>query len=375
MVKSQKPDIPASLKGIFDGVDSLNQDSTLLSDENSLSIVNDWIDTGSYALNAVLSGSLYKGVPAGRLTGFVGPSQSFKTVLINKIIGNAQRKGYFAAVWDTENALDAQTAINCGMDPARTKYYPVRSVEDTRNQIAKLLADIIAANDPDLKIIIAIDSLGNLSGAKEQADIEKGKDASDMGQKAKALRSMLRSLTYLTAKARVPLLFTNHIYENPTAMYPELIKKQSGGLGPLYIASILAQLSTRNEKIAENEDQASVAIAHSVSGATLSVMTVKNRFVPAFLKTEIYNNFRTGPDRWAGLSTMAVAFGVVKPEKEGGTTYVFNGEKIGRESVWAKNTTLWENSLLAALETTLKEQVCYSNATTAAPTPAEETAS
>ncbi len=64
----------SSLKDIFEAVDALNTDASLLSEENSLSIVNDWIDTGSYALNAIFSGSVYRGVPVGRVTGFSGPS-------------------------------------------------------------------------------------------------------------------------------------------------------------------------------------------------------------------------------------------------------------------------------------------------------------
>jgi len=214
----------SSLKDIFEAVDALNTDASLLSEENSLSIVNDWIDTGSYALNAIFSGSVYRGVPVGRVTGFSGPSGAGKTLIINKIIANAQKKGYFAAIWDTEAAVDRQSAEGVGIDPSRVKYYPVETVEDCRNQIATFLDKIIAANDPNLKVIIAIDSLGNLASAKELRDVTEGKDAADMGTKAKAMKSMMRALTFKAAKARVPILFTNHIYDNPTSLYPELVK-------------------------------------------------------------------------------------------------------------------------------------------------------
>ena len=346
----------SSMKDIFEAVDALNADASLLSDDNSLSIVGDWIDTGSYALNAIFSGSLYKGIPVGRVTGFSGPSGAGKTLIVNKIIANAQKKGYFAAVWDTEAAVDRQSAEGVGIDPKRLKYYPVETVEDCRNQIATFLDKIIAANDPNLKVIIAIDSLGNLASAKELRDVTEGKDAADMGTKAKAMKSMMRALTFKAAKARVPILFTNHIYDNPTSLYPELVKKQSGGSGPIYLASLLVQLATRNEKIDKNEDQESVAVAHSVSGVTLTAMTVKNRFAPPFLKAELYLNFRTGLSKYAGLKDMAIAFGLIQAS---GPTFIMNGEKIGYAKTWENDPDFWEKKVLPLLEQTLNEKVRF----------------
>ena len=349
----------SSLKDIFEAVDALNADASMLSEDNSLSIVGDWIDTGSYALNAIFSGSLYKGIPVGRITGFSGPSGAGKTLIVNKIIANAQKKGYFAAVWDTEAAVDKQSAEGVGIDPKRLKYYPVETVEDCRNQIATFLDKIIAANDPNLKVIIAIDSLGNLASAKELRDVTEGKDAADMGTKAKAMKSMMRALTFKAAKARVPILFTNHIYDNPTSLYPELVKRQSGGSGPVYLASLLVQLATRNEKIDKNEGEESIAVAHNVSGVTLSAMTVKNRFAPPFLKAELYNNFRSGLSRYAGLADMAVAFGVIT---QTGSTFQLNGEKIGYRKTWENDTEFWEKRVIPSLEETLKEKVRYGGA-------------
>lgn len=349
----------SSLKDIFDAVDALNPDASLLSEENSLSIVSDWIDTGSYALNAIFSGSVYGGVPVGRIIGFSGPSGAGKTLIINKIIANAQKKGYFAAIWDTEAAVDRQSAEGVGIDSKRLKYYPVETVEDCRNQVATFLDKIIAAKDPNLKVIIAIDSLGNLASSKELRDVQEGKDAADMGTKAKAMKSMMRALTFKAAKARVPILFTNHIYDNPTSLYPELVKKQSGGSGPIYLASLLVQLATRNEKIDKNEDQESIGVAHNVSGVTLSAMTVKNRFVPPFLKAELYNNFRTGLTRYAGLADMAISMGVVTGDK----TYSLGTEKIGYRRNWENDADFWEKKALPLLEITLKEKVCYGTVT------------
>lgn len=352
----------SSMKDIFAAVDALNPEASMLNDENSLSIVNEWFDTGSFALNAIISGSLYKGIPRGRIVGFQGPSQAGKSLIINKIMANAQKVGYFAAIWDSEVAIDRGFAEGVGMDTSRTKYYPVETVEDCRNQISTFLDKLILTNDPSIKVIIAIDSLGNLASSKEIKDAQEGKDAMDMGTRAKALKSMMRALTYKAAKARATILFTNHIYDNPGEMHPSLVKTASGGKGPGYLASILIQLALRNEKIEKNEDEEAVAIAHSVSGTTISALTVKNRFAPPYCKTELYNNYRTGLSKYAGLYDIALAFGVIT---EDGHSYCFNGEKISRSRNWLKDApTIWEEKIMPALEEVLKVKMCYSNTVT-----------
>lgn len=344
-----------SLKSIFGDIDKMNPDGTVLED-SSISTPSDWIDTGSKALNAIISGSLYKGVPVGRITGFAGPSGAGKTLIINKIMANAQKKGYIAVIWDSEVAVDKQSAVNVGMDLKKTKYYPVETIEECRNQISTFLDNVIAAkdSDPDLKFIVSIDSLGNLASSKEIEDARKGKDAADVGQRAKATKSMMRAITYKAAKAGVPILFSNHIYEG-MEMFPSLIKNQAGGKGPIYLASVLVQLATRNEKVSENPDESSIAIANNVSGVTMSAMTVKNRIVPPFLKTELYLNFKTGLDINTGLFDIALALGVIQ---QAGKTYQVNGESIGYRKNVEKDPSFWEK-ISPLLEEKLQQELRY----------------
>lgn len=345
----------SNLKDIFGSVDKMNPDSSTL-DETSISTPSDWIDTGSRALNAIISGSVHKGVPVGRIVGFAGPSGAGKTLIINKILANAQKKGYIAVIWDSEVAVDKQSAKNVGMDLKKTKYYPVETIEDCRNQISTFLDNVITARaeDPELKFIVSIDSLGNLASSKEIEDARKGKDAADVGQRAKAMKSMMRSITYKAAKAGVPILFSNHIYEG-MEMFPSMIKNQAGGKGPIYLASVLVQLSTRTEKVSENPDESSIAIANNVSGVTMSAMTVKNRVVPPFLKTELYLNFRSGLDVNAGLFDIALALNVLETN---GKTYKFQGESIGYRKNIEKDAELWEK-ILPVLEKKLSEELKY----------------
>lgn len=341
------------LKNIFGSVDKLNPDSSIL-DEASISTPTDWIDTGSRALNAIISGSLNRGIPVGRITGFAGPSGAGKTLIMNKIMANAQKKGYIAVIWDSEVAVDKESAKNVGMDLKKTKYYPVETIEDCRNQVSTFLDNVIEANDPDLKFIIAIDSLGNLASSKEINDARLGKDAADVGQRAKATKSMMRAITYKAAKARVAVLFSNHIYEG-MEMFPSLIKNQAGGKGPIYLASILVQLSLKNEKVSENPEEKSIAIAHNVSGITMGALTVKNRIVPPFLKTELYLNFKSGLDTNAGLFDIALAFNVIQ---QNGKTYTFQNESIGYRKNIEKDSVLWEK-ICPILQETLQKELRY----------------
>lgn len=355
-----KEELPAGLKDAFKALNKMNSDSAILS-ENALSVVNEFIDTGSMALNAIVSGSLTGGVPKGRITGLVGPTGSGKTLILNKIIANAQKSDpdVWGVVWDTENAYDPQMAINVGANPDRIKVNPVATVEECRNQIATFLDGIIA--DPSLhgKIVIGIDSLGNLASAKEIADAEKGKNAVDMGMRAKSLKSMMRVLTHKCAKANATLLFTNHIYDDPACMFPSLVKSQAGGKGPLYLASLLIQLAVTQEKMeSSGEKEKFIPMANRVKGVNLRALTVKNRFVPPFLETSMYLNFKTGLYKYSGLLEMAEAYDIVKRE---GNTYVSqSGEKLGFKKAFRDSAQLWEDHIIPNLDIALQKDLVFS---------------
>ena len=140
-------------------------------------------------------------------------------------------------------------------------------------------------------------------------------------------------------------------------MFPSLVKTQSGGKGPIYLASVLVQLSTRNEKTSENDGAVALANSHNISGVTLGALTIKNRFVPSFLKTELYLNFKTGLDPYAGLFELAEAFEVIK-KAEKGYNFLFNGESIGRKKEFEKSKEVWEK-IMPVLEKVLNEKLCY----------------
>ncbi len=342
---------------IFDKLDKLNPEAKFLS-ESALSSVTEWHDTGCMVLNAIVSGSLYGGVPKGRIVGFAGPSQAGKTYITNKILATAQKEGMIPVIFDTEMAVDEAACAGVGLDSTRVKYVPVQTVESCRNQLVAFLDSVIEAKAQG-KFIICIDSLGNLASQKEIDDVEKGKTAMDMGTRAKGLKSMMRTLTFKAAQANTTVLFVNHTYDDPAAMFPTLVKSQSGGKGPVYLASVLVQLAKRDEKQDKNnEDDEMLPDANKYSGVTLRALTVKNRFVPPFLEAEMYLNFKSGLDKYSGLREMAINHGAII---QNGSTYSLPGDggKLGYFKNWCKNTDLWDEKILPVLEEKLKAAFKY----------------
>jgi RecA/RadA recombinase len=347
----------------------LNSDSTSLA-ENSLSFTTDFIDTGNYALNAIISGSLYGGIPAGKVTGLSGPSKSGKSYIAAKVISNAQKLGYRAIVWDSEGAWDARMR-GLGVDVDNCRIMPVATIEETKNQMLKTL-DFIKENAPNEKFIFILDSLGALSSQKEIDDALLEKTAIDMGTKAKVIKAMFRMLTIKCNTLRIPLLFTNHIYDNPAEMYKSVIKNQAGGSGPAYMASIAVQLGLQNEKIDGTDDSDEdgdmptdrdvLGIASNFKGAIIPVMTTKNRFIPAFLKCQLYINFVKGLDRYSGLFEMGRSMGVIL----GTRTYTLSdGTSLGHKKDFIRNYELWDKTIIPMLDKELQKTITYSSITDA----------
>lgn len=349
----------ANFDEVFACLDKMNPMATFLN-QDSLSTVTEWIDTGSYALNAIISGSLFGGVPMGRLTGFIGPESCGKTLMCNKIMANAQKKGMHIAYFDTEGALDEATATRLGCDASKIKHAPTEITEDCRNQIVKLLESIVELKMQG-KVLVVIDSVGNLITSQEKNKIDEGAVTKDMGNRAQSLKSMMRAITHAAKKAKCPVIFTNHIYEDPSQLHPSAIKKQAGGSGPLYMASVIVQMAKKTERAEDSKNKDSndntTLLSKGINGLTMRALTTKNRFVTPFLEIEMYLNFRTGLNKYSGLLEMAEGYGVIEKR---GHQYALNGESIGFYKDWKNKENVW-NAILPLLEEKLKTELCFKN--------------
>lgn len=337
-----------------------NPYSTLLS-KSTLNKVDKWFSTGSYALDAILGGRCRNsGVPSGKLTMLYGESMCMKSSLVLKILADAQKKGVIPVIFDTENAIDPESAERQGLDLTKCQYNPVFNVEQLRNDVYAFLT-YVKENGLEGKFIIAIDSLGNLMSEMETNRLEKGSSSMDMGTRARAIKSLLVTCTQLSALTNTAIVCTNHLYDNPGELHPTLVKSMPGGKACVYLPSLSVQLMRKPVKSdAVKQDVGETAVGQkNYVGIIVRALTAKNRFIKQYLETEIFVSFSTGVDKYHGLLDLAVGVGVIE---QTGSTYLFNGEKIGYAKSFIENSEFWEEKIIPLLDEKLKKEWAYSNA-------------
>ena len=346
-------------------IDKINPYACFLND-STLSNVTEWIDTGSMGLNAIISGSLYGGIPRNRVTLVAGESMTGKTFFVLQTLAAAQKQGLVPVIFDPEFAIDAQSAANLGLDPAGVKYVPTYGIEETRNAVYKFLTKAKEIGI-DNKFMVAIE-LGNLENAlqiKRMEDPLKSGESNtsmDMGTRARAMGSLLKTCTILAGFTKTTFLMTNHIYDDPSAMYDSIIKLMPGGKKVTYLPSVTVQLARKPEKSDEGKtmDGALVVGQRNFPGVILRALTIKNRFIQQYIQTEMYLSFTKGLDKHYGLLDLAVGFGAVV---QTGSTYELpDGTKLGYYSKWRKNEDVW-SKILPVLEEKIKTGWAYGKST------------
>lgn len=258
------------------------------------------ISTGIYILNACLSGSLFGGVKGDAITVFAGPESSGKTFLSLNVCREAQKDGYGIIYIDTENSVSRGELKNYGIDSSLDRFILIKSnkVEDINFTLSQLLDDLkaekLAGNEVD-KIMIVIDSLGQLASNKEKEDLIEGKLKADM-TKAKSIGSLFRSITIDLGYLNIPMIVNNQTYKTMDFFPQEIMK---GGKALYYSASNITFLGKSKLKTGD-EDEYDLQ-----GGIVVTAKAVKNRqSKPKKVKFEI--NFSTGCNPFMGLDMFCV---------------------------------------------------------------------
>ncbi len=207
-----------------------------------------YIDTGSYTFNALLSGSLFDGLPSNKITCLAGESATGKTYFSIGVVAQflAANPEGIVLYFDTEQAVTSDMFTERGVDPKRIAVFPVETVEEFRHQCLTIVDKVLATDESERKpMMIVLDSLGMLSTAKEMNDVAEGKNTRDM-TRAQVIKGTFRVLTLKLGKAKIPMIMTNHTYDVVGAYVPT--KELGGGSGLKYAASTIVTLSKKKDK-------------------------------------------------------------------------------------------------------------------------------
>ena len=258
----------------------------------------DWISTGSYALNYLISGEFDKGIPLGKVTVFAGESGAGKSYFVSgNIVKHAQEKDIFVVLIDSENALDETWLKALGVDTDEKKLLKLSMsmIDDVAKTISTFMKDYKAMLEEDRpRVLFVIDSLGMLLTPTDVDQFDKGDMKGDMGRKPKALTALVRNTVNMIGSYNVGMVCTNHTYASQDMFDPD--DKISGGQGFIYASSIVVAM--RKLKLKEDEDGNKVT---EVKGIRAACKVMKTRFAKPFESVQVKIPYETGMNPYSGF--------------------------------------------------------------------------
>lgn len=296
------------------------KETDLLSDSKFFS-AKDMIQTPVPMLNVALSGRLDGGLTPG-LTVFAGPSKHFKTAFAMLLAKSYLDKYPDAAMlfYDSEFGAPAGYFQSFGIDTERVVHTPITDIEQLKHDLMSQINNLQRGD----RVIIIVDSVGNLASKKEVEDALDGKSVADM-TRAKQLKSLFRMCTpHLTIKD-IPMVVVNHTYKE-IGLFPKDIV--SGGTGVYYSADNIFIIGRQQEKSGKD-----------VVGYNFIINIEKSRFVREKSKIPVEVSFEGGISTWSGLMDVALEAGYVTKPSNG--WYQKNGEERKYRMAETYNKEFW----------------------------------
>jgi len=336
--------------GFLDSVikDSGNEFASRVSDGVAAGDTSSFVDTGSYIFNAVVSGSLFGGIPSNKVTALAGESSTGKTFFALSVVRNFLTNNSDGGViyFESESALSKDIIESRGIDSKRMVIFPVATIEEFRTQATRIVDKYMKEpKDKRQPLMFVLDSLGMLSTSKEMEDITNDKQVRDM-TKSQLIKGAFRVLTLKLGQAGIPMLVTNHTYDVIGSYVPA--KEMGGGAGLKYAASTIIFLTKSKEK--EGTD---------LVGNIIKCESKKSRFTKEGSKvaTRLFFDER-GLDRYYGLLELGEKYGVF--------SRVGNRIKIGDSNVYPKSILsdpekYFTDEVMAQLEEAAQQEYSYGN--------------
>jgi len=268
----------------------------------------DWVPTGNYALNYLISGDFNKGVPLGKVTVFAGESGAGKSFICSgNLVRNAQQQGIYVVLVDTENALDKEWLEALGVDTSEDKLLKLNMamIDDVAKTVNEFMKEYKAMAETDRpKVLFVLDSLGMMLTPTDVNQFEAGDLKGDMGRKPKALTALVRNCVNMFGSYNVGLVATNHTYASQDMFDPD--DKISGGQGFIYASSIVVAM--KKLKLKEDEDGNKIS---EVRGIRAACKVMKTRYAKPFESVQIKIPYETGMNPYSGLVDLAEGKGML----------------------------------------------------------------
>jgi len=271
----------------------------------------DWVSTGNYALNYLISGDWHKGIPLGKVTVFAGESGAGKSFICSgNLIRNAQKQGIYVVLVDSENALDEKWLKDLGVDTSEEKLLKLNMamIDDVAKTISEFMKEYKVMDEAIRpKVLFVIDSLGMLLTPTDVNQFEAGDMKGDMGRKPKALTSLVRNTVNMIGQYNVGLVCTNHTYASQDMFDPD--DKISGGQGFVYASSIVVAM--KKLKLKEDEDGGKTS---TVQGIRAACKIMKTRYAKPFESVQVKIPYETGMNPYSGLTDLAEGKNLLKKD-------------------------------------------------------------
>jgi len=269
----------------------------------------DWVSTGNFALNYLISGDFNKGIPLGKVTVFAGESGAGKSYICSgNIVKNAQEQGIYVILIDSENALDEKWLHALGVDTSEEKLLKLNMamIDDVAKTINEFMKEYKEMTDRP-KVLFVIDSLGMLLTPTDVNQFEAGDLKGDMGRKPKALTALVRNCVNMFGNYNVGLVATNHTYASQDMFDPD--DKISGGQGFVYASSIVVAM--KKLKLKEDDDGNKTS---EVNGIRAACKIMKTRYAKPFETLQVKIPYETGMNPYSGLVDLCEKAGLLKQE-------------------------------------------------------------
>ena len=336
--------------GFLDTVvkDSGNEFASRVSDGVAAGDTSTFVDTGSHIFNAVVSGSLFGGIPSNKVTALAGESSTGKTFFALSIVRNFlnQHSNGGVIYFESESALSKDIIESRGIDSKRMVIFPVATIEEFRTQAVRIVDKYMKQPKEEREpLMFVLDSLGMLSTSKEMEDISNDKQVRDM-TKSQLIKGAFRVLTLKLGQAGIPMLVTNHTYDVIGSYVP--MKEMGGGSGLKYAASTIIYLSKSKEK--EGTDLVGNIIKCEAKKSRLSKEGAK-------VATRLFFDDR-GLDKYYGLIELGEKYNVFKRV---GNRIAIGGSNVYPKSILGDPEKYFTDEVMAKLEEAARTEYSYGN--------------